>query len=449
MEPIADFLNESIFSRKSLSRIWRGRRRYVDAITTVYRIDRAYRRVRRRTKDMAWKEKKPYFKAVHPEAAARLYELCKRNGATWVKVAQFLSARPDMLPREYIEELKKLQNDARPVSFSEIKPLLDEELGAGWRDKFEWVEEQPIATASIGQVHKAQLKDGRLVAVKVQLPNVKRLFYQDFNLFRLLAEFLDRRIKQIDVKQMVNEILRMTAEELDFRIEADNLTQFAKQNHHPRVRVPVLLPELSTERVITTEWIEGTRLVDHLDRSNKEEARDLLSVVQDSYMQQITQIGLYQADPHPGNFLVDKDKNVFILDYGVIGRLTKSETMNYTRLIMYMMGHTKEDLGKLLQDAGFGGVDAEVAEELSQYFIRTKRDKPTANTRAGQVLANMKRMQVDEVIDELMEAFQEYHIIVPNSFVGMTRVVMTISGLMQIYRVPFNWMPGKAVPKAS
>ena len=432
---------EPLLSKKSLLRLWHGRRRYIDAVTTVFKIDRSYRLVRRRTKNMTWKERKPYYKAVHPENARLLYELCKRNGATWVKLAQFMSARPDMLPREYIEELKKLQNDAHPVPFHDLVTVMEEELGKDWRAHFEWVEEKPTATASIGQVHKAQLKDGRLVAIKVQLPQVKKLFYQDFNLFRMLAEALKGRIPQIDIRQMVHQLLKMTAEELDFTIEARNLTKFSGFKHHPRVRIPTLVPELSKERVIVTEWIDGRRLVEYLDRSNKEEARELLSVVQDSYMQQITQFGVYQADPHPGNFLVDSEKNVFILDYGVIGVLTPKETMNFARLIMHMLGQGQADLGKLMIECGFGGIDGDTVEDLSQYFIRTKKEKPEAKTRAGEVMRDMRSKGVDEVIEELMEVFQEHRIVVPDSFVGMSRVLMTIGGLMQIYRVPFNWMP--------
>ncbi|HJO34585.1 MAG: AarF/UbiB family protein [Pseudomonadota bacterium] len=430
-----DITEEPILSRKSLARVWQGRRRYFDAIKTVYKIDRSYKQVRKRVAHLdSWKERRPYYKAAHPQNAEMLYELCKRNGATWVKVAQFMSARPDLLPREYIHALARLQNDAHPVPFHELTPVMEDELGANWRDHFEWVSEEPTATASIGQVHKAQLKDGREVAIKVQLPAVKRLFMQDFNLFRMLAEVLKSRLPQIDLKQMVNQLLRMTAEELDFRIEAANLKEFAALKHHPRIRIPTLVEELSRERVIVTEWINGTRLVEHLDRSNKEEARDLLSVVQDSYMQQITRFGVYQADPHPGNFMVDPDKNIFILDYGVIGHLTPKETVNYTRLLMRMLGHSKEDLGKIMTDAGFLGVEADKIEEMSQYFIRTKRPE--------------KKVRVDEVIEELMETFQEYRITVPDSFVGMGRVVMTIGGLMQIYRVPFNWIPSP-VSKAS
>jgi ubiquinone biosynthesis protein len=441
----------SWLSFRNLGQIWRGRRRYVNAIVTVDKRDRSYRKVRARTKHLSdWKERKPYFKAVHPQNAELLYNLCKHNGATWVKLAQFMSARPDMLPREYIDALKKLQNDAKPVPFHDVVPVMEDQLGPNWRSHFEWVEETPTATASIGQVHKAKMKDGRLVAIKVQLPNVKELFYQDFGLFRMMAELLKSRVPQIDIKQMIEQLLKMTAEELDFRIEAENMRIFSQQKHHPRVRIPVLVEELSKEKVIVTEWIDGTRLVSHLDRNNKEEARDLLSVVQDSYMQQITKFGVFQADPHPGNFMVDKDNNVWILDYGVIGRLTPKETMNYTRLMLYMLNQGKgqdetqaqESLGKLMLECGFGGIDAETVEDLSQYFIRTKRGKPEAKTRAGEIMRDMKKKGVDEVIEELMEVFQEHRIIVPDSFVGMSRVLMTIGGLMQIYRVPFNMMPG-------
>ena len=422
--------DEPLINVRKAKQLWHGRTRTIRAVTTVVRIERSYARLNKKTKGWEKERYNPLYKEQHIKNADLLFRLCKNNGATWVKLAQFLSARPDMLPKAYIEALKPLQNENHKVPFSKMVTVLQEDLGWNWRDKFEWVDEDPIATASIAQVHKARTKEGVDVAIKIQQPNVRDLFDEDFTTFQLISRALRGKLPgNLDIEQMVMALLEMTAEELDFRNEEQNTRDFGALKHHPRIRVPVLLEELCTKRVIVTEWIVGTRLTDHLDRSNKEEAKDLLNVLQDSYMQQITQFGKYQADPHPGNFLVTPDKNIFIVDYGTIGRLTPEETMNYSMLIMVLLGHMEGNIGKMLQKAGFkGDIPNEMLNEMSQYVVRTKRPA--------------KKLNVEDVIAELLETLQESHIEVPDQFVSLGRVIGTLGGFMQAYKVPFTWIPG-------
>ena len=225
----------------------------------------------------------------------------------------------------------------------------------------------------------------------------------------------------------------MTAEELDFRNEYRNTKDFAALDHIDRIRIPKVIDALCTRRIIVSEWINGSRLVDHLDRSNKDVAKDLLTVLQDSYMQQITQLGVFQADPHPGNFLVTPEKEIFIVDYGTIGRLSSEETMNYTMIMMALMGHVDTNLGELMLRSGFSGIDADVIEDLSQYMIRTKGPK--------------KKVSIEEVMNEVLESLQEAHVIVPDPFIALGRVIGTLGGFMQTYRVKFNWIPNPTQTK--
>jgi len=422
--------DEPLINMRKAKQLWHGRRRTTRAVSTVIRIERSYARLNKKTEGWPKEQYKPLYKEQHIKNADLLYRLCKNNGATWVKLAQFLSARPDMLPKAYIEALKPLQNENHKVPFPKLVSVLQEELGWNWRDKFEWVDENPIATASIAQVHKARTKEGVDVAIKIQQPKVRDLFDEDFTTFQLIARALRGKLPaNLDIEQMVMALLEMTAEELDFRNEERNTRDFGALDHHPRIRIPVLVEHLCTKRVIVTEWIVGSRLTEHLDRSNKEEAKDLLNVLQDSYMQQITQLGKFQADPHPGNFLVTPEKDIFIVDYGTIGRLTPEETMNYSMLIMVLLGHMEGNIGKLLEKSGFkGNIPNEMLEDMSQYVIRTKRPA--------------KKVNVEEVIAELLETLQEAHIVVPDQFVSLGRVIGTLGGFMQTYKVPFTWMPG-------
>lgn len=420
--------DEALINWRKTKQLIHGRKRTIRAISTVIRIERSYAALNKRTKGWAKPQYNPLYKKLHKKNAHLLYKLCMNNGATWVKLAQFLSARPDILPKAYIEALKPLQNENRKIPFSKLEPVLREELGPNWRDNFEWLDETPIATASIAQVHKAKLKNGQEVAIKIQQPHVRDLFDEDFTIFQIIAVFLQGKMPgNLDVKQFVRLLLEMTAEELDFRFEYENTREFGELDHQPRIRVPVLVPDLCTKRVITTHWIDGSRLVEHLDRSNKEEAKDLLGVLQDSYMQQITQFGRFQADPHPGNFLVTSDKNIYIVDYGTIGRLTPEETMNYSMLMMAMLGKIDANMGDLMIKSGFTGIEPEVIDELSQHVIRTK--KPT------------KKVSLEEVMNELLETLQEAHVIVPDPFIALGRVLGTLGGFMQTYKVKFSWMP--------
>ncbi|HEY9135059.1 MAG TPA: AarF/UbiB family protein [Pseudomonadales bacterium] len=420
--------DEPLINWRKAKQLWHGKKRSIRAISTVIRIERSYAALNKKTKGWAKEQYNPLYKKLHLKNSNLLYKLCLNNGATWVKLAQFLSARPDILPKAYIEALKPLQNENRKVPFAKLEPVLVEELGANWRDHFEYLDEAPIATASIAQVHKAKLKNGQEVAIKIQQPQVRDLFDEDFTIFQIIASFLQGKMPgNLDVKQFVRLLLEMTAEELDFRFEYENTKEFGELDHQPRIRVPVLVPELCTRRVIATHWINGSRLVEHLDRSNKEEAKDLLGVLQDSYMQQITQFGRFQADPHPGNFLVTPDKNIFIVDYGTIGRLSPEETMNYSMLMMAMLGHVDANIGELMIKAGFTGIDPEVIEEMSQYVIRTKRPA--------------KKASLEEIMNELLETLQEAHVIVPDPFIALGRVIGTLGGFMQTYKVKFTWMP--------
>ena len=423
--------DESIINWRKTKQLWHGRKRTYRAVSTVIRIERSYSSLNKKTKGWAKEQYNPLYKVLHKKNANLLYKLCLNNGATWVKLAQFLSARPDILPKAYIEALKPLQNENRKVPFAKLEPTLVEELGSNWRDHFESFDEAPIATASIAQVHKAKLKNGQDVAIKIQQPHVRDLFDEDFTIFQIIASFLQGKMPgNLDVKQFVRLLLEMTAEELDFRFEFTNTKEFGELDHLPRIRVPVLVPDLCSQKVIVTHWIDGSRLVEHLDRSNKEEAQDLLGVLQDSYMQQITQFGRFQADPHPGNFLVTPDKEIFIVDYGTIGRLTPEETMNYSMLMMAMMGQIDANMGELMIKSGFKGIDPDVIEEMSQYVIRTK--KPT------------KKVSLEEVMNEMLETLQEAHVIVPDPFIALGRVLGTLGGFMQTYKVKFTWMPAGA-----
>ena len=335
-----------------------------------------------------------------------------------------------MLPLQYIQSLQTLQNEGRRVAFRHIDAALTRAWGSNWRDLFSEFSEEPVAVASIAQVHRAQLKSGQWIAIKVRLPGVVDLFEQDARVFRFLSELVAPFFRQLDFPQITEQLLEMTSIEMDFRNEAQNLERFSRIPPPPRIRVPVLEPKMSGRDVLVTHWVEGVRLREHLD-DNPDQAADLLSLLFGSYLQQVTRIGIYQADPHPGNFIVDPDGNIIILDFGAIGRLNPQEVRSYSRLLFGLMGFLPEtDIGELFVEAGFVGGNAQTLRELALYVL-------TDRLNDGNVAYAM---------EDILEMFRENRVQIPDTYIGIARVLITLGGLLMHYKVPFDWTPPEQRP---
>jgi ubiquinone biosynthesis protein len=358
---------------------------------------------------------------LHHGNAPQITRLCQENGASWIKLAQILSCRPDVLPRIYIEQLRTLQNDAPPVPFVALEPVLAEELGTNWRSLFQQIDPVPVATASIAQVHRAVTADGQAVAVKIQLPGVEQLFQQDFVFFRLAAEMIAPFARQLDIPQIIRKTFEMNRQELDFTNEAENLQRFSSLPHDPRIRFPNLIASLSTPRVLVTSWIEGQRLREFLD-AHPDRAKELLGAVLDSYIRQIIEFGVYHADPHPGNFIIGPAGEITILDFGAIGRLSPAEAMNYGALLLELFRAGTGDLQGVFTRAGFSGLSGETIRDLSKIFLGVKGSDS----------------DYSDMLAQAMDTLRQHRITIPDSFVSLARVLVTVGGFMQTYKVKMN-----------
>lgn len=419
---MGDFLASAASIAKSgyaaLGSLVSGRRRYARALAVFGEVVALYARHKMSS------DPRPIGE-VHRDCAERVTDLCRHNGAIWVKAAQFFSCRPDVLPIEYIKALQVLQNEGMQVSFAVIDQALTRAWGSQWRAQFSEFSEIPVAVASIAQVHRGRLIGGQEVAIKVRLPNVVRLFDQDARVFRFMAELVSPFFKQLDFAQITEQLLEMTAIELDFRNEAQNLERFARITHPQRIRVPVLRQKLSNAEVLVTHWEEGERLREFLDK-DPGQAADILTLLFGSYLQQVTRVGLYQADPHPGNFIVSPEGEVVILDFGAIGKLTPQEVSRYSRLLYGLMGFIPgADIGQLFVDAGFVGGKAETLRDLALYVLSDR----------------MHGDNVATAMEEIIEKFRENHVRIPDTYIGIARVLITLGGLLMHYNVPFDWTP--------
>ena len=235
----------------------------------------------------------------------RLVEL----GPAYIKLGQILSTRPDLLPRPYIEELTHLQDDVPAMPYEDVEKTIEQELQARISKLFSSFDEEPLGSASLGQVHAAELRDGRSVVIKVQRPNLREQLSEDIEFFRELATFLNDHTSagsRIDLIGVVQQVERALVDELDYRTEARNAATFRKDlARFPHILIPRVIDAYTTHKVLTTERIKGVK-IDEIPAITRIEYEfsDLADEFAKAYLQQITDSGHFHADPHPGNVFI-------------------------------------------------------------------------------------------------------------------------------------------------
>ncbi|MDY7092348.1 MAG: AarF/UbiB family protein [Acidobacteriota bacterium] len=261
--------------------------------------------------------------AEHGDEAGKPEELAdelEELGPTFVKLGQLLSTRPDLIPPDYLKALARLQDGVDPVPFDEIREILQEELGARPSKIFRTIEEEPMASASLAQVHRAVLRDGTRVALKVQRPGLRKRVVDDIQVLESAAELFAARCKTFDLEEVVGDLTRTLLQELDFQREAENLLRMDDTlAEYPRLVVPRPITGLSTSKLLTMELIHGTKVTDVnpvvlIDLDGEELAEQLFR----GYLEQVLVQGFVHVDPHPGNLLLTADHRIALLDLGMV-----------------------------------------------------------------------------------------------------------------------------------
>src|SRR5215210_956381 len=287
-----------------------------------------------------------------------LREMLDELGPTFVKFGQLLSTRPDVLPPDIIAELRGLQDDVRPFPLADVEKVVEEDLGLSVEKLFADFEDRPVAAASIGQVHRATLPNGKRVAVKVQRPGAPRQIEADLALLYQAARIAKDRVRAldfIDARQLVDEFARSIRQELDYRLEARNADTFHRNfAGHPHVRVPRVFWSYTRSRVLTLEWLDGTQVAD-LDPEtwSAEDRRDLAQLMAETWMTMIFRHGFFHGDPHPANILVlGRADQIGLVDFGAVGKLTDDDLTKLTRMFIDAASENVEALPKRLADLG-------------------------------------------------------------------------------------------------
>ena len=247
-----------------------------------------------------------------PDAAARLADDLEAMGPTFIKLGQLMSSRVDLLSPPYIDALSRLQDDVAPFSFEEVEEIIGNELQVRLSNVFPTFEAKPLAAASLGQVHRATLRDGREVVVKVQRPGIRERVREDMEVLADLAGFLDKHTetgRRYGLAQLLEEFRKALVDELDYRREADNLSRMRELvAEQELIVVPEPFPDLTTSKVLTMEFIDGKKVTDLGPLARLElDGAPLADQLFKAYLDQVLVQGVFHADPHPGNVLVTPD----------------------------------------------------------------------------------------------------------------------------------------------
>jgi ubiquinone biosynthesis protein len=346
------------------------------------------------------------------EGARSFRQALEELGTTYIKLGQLLASRPDLLPDVYIDELSHLVDEVAPVPFAEVEAVIRADLGD---ELFASIDPQPLATASIAQTHRALLKSGRDVVVKVRRPGIVEQVELDLSVLRSTARLLEGHsatAQLLQVEALADELEVHLRDELDFVQEAYNTELIAGLiEPYDKVTAPQVIRPYLTERVLVLEWIDG-RKVTEAHGLAPDLAAELARQFFSAYVLQVVEEGVYHADPHQGNVLLTDDGRLALLDFGLLGRIDEDTRSGLSLLLLAIAQNRADDVADLIISLSLTGVDADqpgfvhdVRRKLPRFHWR-----PLVGIRAGQSLADLQRIAI------------AHHIALPTSFalVGKT-----------------------------
>lgn len=372
------------------------------------------------------------------ELAADLEKL----GPTFIKLGQLLSTRADLLPAPYLDALTRLQDHIEPFSFEEVDTIVSGELGVRLSKAFVDFEPQPLAAASLAQVHRAQMRDGREVVVKVQRPNIREQIVEDLEALGQSAQFLDLHTelgKRYDFENMLNGLRKSLLRELDFKLEANNLITFAENlREFERIVIPEPVDNFCTSRVLTMDYIPGKKITDLsplrlMEIDGPSLARELFR----AYLKQILLDGFMHADPHPGNVFLTDDDQIALLDLGMVARLLPGFRDNVLRLLLAISEGRGEEAAEVTIRMG----------EPKERFNKTEFTSRIGELVAEHADASLSRLNSGQVVLEITKISADCWFRLPSEFALVAKALLNLD--RSVFTLDPNFEPSAIMRQRS
>ena len=374
------------------------------------------------------KDEETHELLLDDEIPVKLRLMLQDLGTTFIKLGQLLSTRPDVVGDRIADELANLQDDNPAITYDEVKAIVERELNGKIEDLFSEFKQEEIATASIGQVHEATLITGERVAVKIQKEGITDKIDLDLRIMKYVANRADKLnsdLKKINLPGIMEEFDRSIHKEIDYNNEFMNMQRIEMNFiENPAIHIPATYPEYCTSKVLTMEFIDGTKLNDVYESTGDEFDKKLLAKhVLDSYLQQLFIDGFFHGDPHPGNVMILEDNVVCYLDLGMMGFFDEKFKKDLSEVVLLFMD---QDVDGLINQLMY--------MDILDYDIDTSSLRRDLNDLFGRYFG-VQLNRFDGVLEALLSLMQEYGVILPNEVVTMAR------GLSMIEAIAHNLDP--------
>ncbi len=352
-------------------------------------------------------------------------------GPSFIKLGQILSIRPDLIPQSMIVELIKLQDKVNPIEFEKIRNIIESQLNSPLEDIFEYIDPNPIGSASIAQVYYGILKSGEKVAIKVKRPNLEDLISTDAEIFLKIISFLEKHsktVKDLDLKSVIHQYKYTTLREADFEIEASNIRNFRKnfENYDKNFYIPKCYEKYSTRDILVLEYIEGFKLSE-IDKLNVDK-KQIAEIITDAYYKMVFKDGFYHADPHPGNFFIKADGTVVLLDYGMVGTVsTEKRKLLYEHIFAVINKNT--DLAIKFYE-GMEMITPKTDLDKLESFVEVFIDKYHNKT--------LSNINLKEMVLEIIDLVRECNLKLPTSLAYLGKSAIGLDGVIRNLDPSFN-----------
>lgn len=354
-------------------------------------------------------------------------------GPAYVKLGQFFSTRSDMLPEQYVEVLQRLQDNVKPFDFKTVKEIVESEIGMRFSKAFQEFDEVPLGSASIGQVHKAVLKNGKTVVVKIQRPHIREEIAEDIDAFREIAQFLTDHTdfgKKFMLANTIDEFKKSVLRELDYRIEIQNLKLLAKNlKEFKNIIVPLPVEDYSSSRIITMDIIKGTKITSVSPLKMLElDGKALAETVFNAYLKQILVDGFYHADPHPGNVFLTEDNKIALLDLGMVGYVSTEMQNNLVHILLAIGDGRGDEVAEYAMKVGKMEEDIDKQQFKSSISELVSRQKSTL----------LENLEIGRIILEVTKLCGENGMTLPNEFAMLGKTLLNLDKVGKTLDPSFN-----------